>query len=104
MFLEDEDWKSADEYCEKVLDIDPENGRAYLGKMLAKRQLTEPSLLGESEYDFSEADDYQKVLRFGDLSLVTEVEGYCQRVKDRELARQRAEEEKERAIALELAS
>ena len=30
MFLEDGDWKSAEEYCEKVLDIDPENAEAYL--------------------------------------------------------------------------
>ena len=28
MFLEDEDWKSAVEYCEKVLDQDPENAQA----------------------------------------------------------------------------
>ena len=36
MFLEDGDWSSADEYCEKVLDIDPENARAYLGKLMAQ--------------------------------------------------------------------
>lgn len=35
LFLEDGDWKSADEYCEKVLDKDPENGEAYLGKLMA---------------------------------------------------------------------
>ena len=29
MFLEDGDWQSADEYCEKVLDLDPENAQAY---------------------------------------------------------------------------
>lgn len=37
MFLEDGDWESADKYCEKVLDIDPENAQAYLGKLLAKK-------------------------------------------------------------------
>ena len=36
MFLEDGDWDSANEYCEKVLDIDPENAEAYLGKFLAE--------------------------------------------------------------------
>ncbi len=35
MFLEDGDWESADEYCEKVLDIDPENAQAYVGKLCA---------------------------------------------------------------------
>ena len=34
MFLEDCNWQSADEYAEKVLDIDPENGEAYLDKFL----------------------------------------------------------------------
>lgn len=36
MFLEDEDWNSANEYCERVLDIDPENPSAYLGKLLSE--------------------------------------------------------------------
>ena len=36
MFLEDGDWSAADEYCEKVLDIDPENAMAYLGKLMAE--------------------------------------------------------------------
>ena len=36
MFLEDGDWDSADEYCEKVLDITPENAQAYV---LLKRGL-----------------------------------------------------------------
>lgn len=36
MFLEDGDFGSANEYCEKVLDIDPENAEAYLGKLMAE--------------------------------------------------------------------
>ena len=36
IFLEDGDWDSANEYCEKVLDIDPENASAYLGKLLSE--------------------------------------------------------------------
>ncbi len=39
LFLEDGGWSSADEYCEKVLDQDPENARGYLGKLMAKLQL-----------------------------------------------------------------
>ena len=34
MFLEDGDFQSADEYCEKVLDNDPECAEAYLGKLM----------------------------------------------------------------------
>lgn len=36
IFLEDGNWKDADEYCERVLDIDPENAQAYLGKLMAE--------------------------------------------------------------------
>ena len=39
MFLEDEEWSSAEEYAQKVLDIDPENAEAYLGLVLAKDKL-----------------------------------------------------------------
>ncbi len=39
MFLEDGDWDKADEYFEKVLDIDPETGKAYLGKLLCELKL-----------------------------------------------------------------
>jgi len=36
IFLEDGDWKQADEYCERVLDADPKNARAYIGKLCAE--------------------------------------------------------------------
>ncbi len=39
IFLEDGDYKSADEYFDRVLDQNPENGEAYLGKLLVERQL-----------------------------------------------------------------
>ena len=38
MFLEDRNWKSADEYFDKVLDIDPECAEAYVGKFCAERR------------------------------------------------------------------
>lgn len=34
MFLEDGNWQEADQYCEKVLDQDPKNAQAYLGKLI----------------------------------------------------------------------
>ena len=35
LFLEDGEWESAEEYCQKVLDIDPENAEAYLGLVIS---------------------------------------------------------------------
>ena len=49
MFLEDGDWTSADEYCEKVLDLDPKNAQAYLGKLLVKLKVHKQEHLMRSE-------------------------------------------------------
>ena len=38
VFLEDQEWNKADEYCERILDIDPENAEAYIGKLLLEKK------------------------------------------------------------------
>ena len=48
MFLEDGNWKSAEEYCEKVLDIDPECAEAYLGKLMAETKSKNVADIGSS--------------------------------------------------------
>ncbi len=66
IFLEDEDWKRADEYCEKVLDIDPENAEAYLYKYCVKREYQCIEKIGEArcfhglkcDSNFKKADKY----------------------------------------------
>lgn len=49
MFLEDKDWKSANEYFDKVLDIHPECAEAYLGKFCAERQYTNISAMASDD-------------------------------------------------------
>ena len=72
IFLEDGDWKSADEYCEKVLDIDPECAEAYLGKLMAamKAQRTE-NLLCSVIID--DNNNFRKILKYGDEELVNKI-------------------------------
>ena len=36
VFLGDEKWEDADEYADRILDLDPENATAYLGKFMAE--------------------------------------------------------------------
>ena len=69
MFLEDGDWKGANEYCEKVLDRDPENARAYLGKLLAALHCHTFEELMETNTPFDKNEHYKKVLRFADPEL-----------------------------------
>ncbi|MBQ3072557.1 MAG: TIR domain-containing protein [Oscillospiraceae bacterium] len=91
MFLEDGDWSSADEYCEKVLDMDPENAEAYLGKLLAELRIRTREQLCDAEYRFDDSSNYQKILRFGDEKLETEMRGYISQCLDKaEVCQQKA--------------
>ena len=64
LFLEDREWSSADEYCEKVLDIDPRNPRAYLGKLMAQLRVKRQDDLKKCDASFNQNPNYAKVLRF----------------------------------------
>ena len=69
LFLEDGDWNTADEYCEKVLDAMPEAAEAYLGKLMAEMHIRKKDMLGQTGRDFASSANYQKALRFGDDSM-----------------------------------
>ena len=68
-FLEDGEWVSADEYCETVLDLNPECAEAYLGKLMAELQVRKQDDLRNCEKPFDTQKDYQKIMRFGDSQL-----------------------------------
>ena len=73
MFLEDGEWQSADEYCEKVLDIEPENAQAYLGKLMAELHARTRAALKDQPLPFDERNNCQKALRFTDGKLKKEL-------------------------------
>ncbi len=83
IFLEDGDWSSADEYCEKVLDLDPENAQAYLGKLLAELRVRKQEQLADCDEPFDNRDNFRKVIRFGDKALCATLEGYITHINDR---------------------
>ena len=80
IFLEDGDWNSADEYCEKVLDIDPENAQAYLGKLMAELHVKKQDELKDCSQPFDERNNYQKAVRFADDSLKSVIMGYIEHI------------------------
>ena len=65
MFLEDGDWDSANEYCEKVLDIEPKNAEAYLGKLMAELKVKKRDDLKDQPQPFDDRNNYHKIMRFG---------------------------------------
>ncbi len=83
IFLEDGDWNSANEYCEKVLDIDPENASAYLGKLMAELQVKKQEALKNYGRPFDNSNNYQKAVRFADEKLKTELTGYIEHINTR---------------------
>ena len=86
MFLEDGNWHEADEYCEKVLDQDPENAAAYLGKLMAQLQVSKQEKLADCEEPFADNSNYQKALRFGNADLQSVLKGYIKHINERNAA------------------
>ncbi len=82
MFLEDGDWNSADEYCERVLDQEPKNAQAYLGKLLAEVRVNKKESLSQCCNVFSNNQNYLKIMRFADDDLKKEIESYADIVND----------------------
>ena len=86
MFLEDGDWRSANEYAEKVLDIDPENAEAYLVKLMADFKAKKREDLKNVIVSFENTNICQKVFRFADEKLKAELKGYIDFIIDRNLS------------------
>ncbi len=86
MYLEDEDFDSADEYCERILDIDPENALGYLGKLMAELHVRKQEDLPDQWQPFDTNINYQKILRFGDEKLKATLTGYAEHIKSKENA------------------
>jgi tetratricopeptide (TPR) repeat protein len=81
--LEAGDWQSADEYYEKVLDIDPENATAYLGKLMAQLRVTKQEDLKDHDSPFDNSENYQKAVRFADDKLKSELTGCIEHINTR---------------------
>ena len=82
LFLEDGDWSSADEYCEKVLDLDPENAMAYVGKLMAELKVPTQNKLAKQDQPFGNNNNYKKAYRFANSDLKTRLAGYIQTIDE----------------------
>ncbi len=83
VFLEDGDFKSADEYCERVLDIELENADAYIGKLMAELKIKKREQLKDVETPFDSDINYKKAIRYGDEALKKELEIYISEINTR---------------------
>ena len=83
LFLEDGEWEKADAFCEQVLNQEPENAQAYIGKLMAELQVSKQDDLANCERSFETNNNYQKALRFGDEKTKTILNGYIDRINER---------------------
>ena len=64
MSLEDSDWERADDFCEQVLNLDPENTEAYLGKLLAEFEANNLDSLLDVSISIENSLNYKRILRY----------------------------------------
>ncbi len=83
IYLEDGDWANADQYSERVLDIDPENAKAYLGKLMAELRVPTQEQLKNYAQPFDNRNSYQKAYRYADSALKRRLEDTIAHIKDR---------------------
>ena len=108
LFLDDAEWKEADAYAEKVLDMNPENSQAYIVKYLAEAHLTSLSQVKKRDEDLYENRNYTRAIQFATGKEKADLEQIRQDIKKRKLVMQLITRLKkyarERQIAEEISS
>ena len=73
IFLQDCAWDKAEAYCEKILDLDPENPDAYLYLLLARLKKSTREDLVDVKEPFDSIDHYKKAIQFAGDDLRAEL-------------------------------
>ncbi len=66
MFLEDGEWDRADDFAERILDIEPKFAYAYLGKLMAKYKIHTKESIIDCKENFELDNNYKRIMCFGD--------------------------------------
>ncbi len=90
LFIEEESFDKADNYLEAVLNQEPENAQAYLGKLMVELHVKCKEDLINCDIPFDSSKNYQRIVRFADKMLVDELEGYVAVIKERNAAQAEA--------------
>ena len=99
IFLEGQDWESADIYCEKMLDIDPENADAYVCKLLAQLKLPSLNRLSSCTTLPEQCPAYQNAVRFADPDTTELLVACNRRIKEKLSQEKQRRNEREALIA-----
>ena len=64
IFLEDQEWRTAQAYFDNALDAEPKNVSAYIGKLLIDLRLKKPEELLQYGDDISSNSNFKKALKY----------------------------------------
>ena len=92
MALEDGEWDKADEFCEQALNLDFQNARAYLGKLMAELHVRREADLPGQPKPLDLNGHYQKALRFADEALKAELTSWNAAIIQKNRQKQQAAE------------
>ncbi len=80
--LEERKWNKANNISDRVLDLDAENGSAYLGKLMIDLHVGNISEMSKVKIDFSDNINYSRFVRFGEKKIVLQVNKYLENIKE----------------------
>ena len=100
IFLEDQDWVNASIYCEKALDIDPTNGKAYLYKLLSEAQVTQEASLQTYNTPLDALKAYKNAVRYADEATTDKLIDYNRTIKERLAQKKTATDHRQRRSTL----
>ena len=100
MFLEDGDFETADTYFDKILDIDVEESRAYIGKLLAQCKIRSEDEIPNLPQTVTDDKNFKKAVRFATPEQKKRYEALNGAIVDRiESEKKRISEERQRITA-----
>ncbi len=74
--LEDGDFSKASELLERVLNIDPQNGSAYIAKLMVTHKARTEAGLADATFPLSKSADYRHALDFNGNDVAARLERY----------------------------
>ena len=82
VLLEDQEWGKADEYCEKILDMDSECAEAYIGKLLVSKMFSNVAdLIYLNEVELLDNINFSRALKFSKGQLKDDLNGIVEKKK-----------------------
>lgn len=82
LFLEEKDFETADEYFDAILDMNPENVDAYIGKLLVDRKATSIDELQKQDTPIADNKYFKLAYRFADSDMKSTLMGYNSHIEN----------------------